>query len=289
MVFFISVLAAIAALTGILSAYGPGEYKYESIRKHTITIYGRGVYQHMSSDVAIQGIAQDYITLFAAIPLLIISFFFSIKGSLRWKYIFSGTLGYFLVTYLFYMCMGMYNELFLVYVALTSLSFYAFLIMITSFDLDDLSSFFSYRGPEKFTGGFLIFCSIAIAFMWLGVVVPPLLDKSIYPLALSHYTTLIVQGLDLAILLPASFLSGLLIIRQNRYGYLLTPVYIVFLSLLMTALTSKVIGMSLVGVSAGPALVIIPLFNLIAVFSAALIIRNIKEHRKERQPAISIY
>ncbi|MGE5497955.1 MAG: hypothetical protein ACM3Q2_07795, partial [Syntrophothermus sp.] len=224
MIFLICALASFAASAGIFSGGGPGEYNYTSIHGLDVKIYGKGLYQHMSSDVAIQGIAQDYITLYAAVPLLIISFLLSLKGSLKWKFLSAGVLVYFLVTYLFYMCMGAYNYLFLIYAALTSLSFYSFIISLLSFDLNDAGTFFTEKMPRRFTGGFLIFTSAAITFLWLGVVVPPLIDGSIYPAGLQHYTTLIVQGMDLSILLPASFLCGLLLIRKNKYGYLLAPV-----------------------------------------------------------------
>lgn len=277
MIFLICALASAAAYTGIFSGGGPGEYNFTSIHGLNVKIYGRGLYQHMSSDVAIQGIAQDYVTLFAGVPILIASFLLSLKGSLRSKFLFTGILGYFLVTYLFYMCMGAYNYLFLVYASLASLSFYSFIVSLLSFDLNAVETFFTENMPRRFTGGFLIFTSIAIAFLWLGIVVPPLIDGSVYPAGLQHYTTLIVQGMDLSILLPASFLCGLLLIRKHKYGYLLAPVYIVFLSLLMTALTAKIIGMSLTGVNPGPAIIIIPVFNIVSAASALMTLKSIKQ------------
>ena len=69
----IALPSAVAAGFGIFSDYGPGTFEYESIRGRTIEIYGEGIYRHMSADVAIQGIAQDYVTLFLAIPLLVIA------------------------------------------------------------------------------------------------------------------------------------------------------------------------------------------------------------------------
>jgi hypothetical protein len=63
--------ASAGALTGILSDEGPGSYPYSSIRGESITIYGQGIYRHMSADVAIQGIAQDWITLCLAVPMLL--------------------------------------------------------------------------------------------------------------------------------------------------------------------------------------------------------------------------
>ncbi len=69
----IAVLAGAAAFCAIFPDFGTGPFSYESIRGRSIEIYGKGVYQHMPADVAIQGIAQDYVTLFLAIPLLLIA------------------------------------------------------------------------------------------------------------------------------------------------------------------------------------------------------------------------
>lgn len=276
LIFLMMAFSLAATLAGILSGAGAGEYQYESIRGQTVTIYGKGIYRHMSAEVAVQGIAQDYVTLFIGIPLLLISFLWARRDSLKGRFLLAGTLGYFLVTYLFYLCMGMYNELFLAYIILTSASFFAFVLTMLSFDLQGLNLRFGPKAPLRFTGGFLIFNSIAIGLLWLSVIIPPLLDGTIYPPSLEHYTTLIVQGLDLALLLPLSFLSGWLFLKKKPFGYLLAPVYIIFLSILMTALTAKIIGMMLVGVSPGPAIVIIPLFNISAIVLAILVVRNIK-------------
>lgn len=67
--------SAAAASIGIFSAGGPGPFEYETIRGETVTIHGYGLYQHMSADVAVQGIGKDYITLFAAVPLLVLALF----------------------------------------------------------------------------------------------------------------------------------------------------------------------------------------------------------------------
>jgi len=271
----IVLLSLVAALSGILMKEGHGEYQINSVRGQTVKIFGKGLYQHMSADVAVQGIAQDYVTLFVGIPLLLIALFLSRKNSLRARFLLAGTLGYFLVTYLFYLCMGMYNHLFLVYVALTATSFFAFALTMLSFRTEQLSASFDPKFPAKFVGGFLLFNATAVGMMWLSVVIPPLLDGTIYPPSLEHYTTLIVQGLDLSLLLPLAFLSGLLLIKKKPFGYLLAPVYMIFLSILMTALTAKIIGMMLVGVSAGPAIVIIPVFNLTAILCSVVILKNI--------------
>jgi len=272
-------IAAIAALTtsfGIFSSEGPGPYSYESIRGKTVEIYGRGIYQHMSADVAIQGIAQDYVTLIIAIPLLLISLIGYRRNSLKSRFLLAGTLGYFWVTFLFYTAMGMYNIMFLGYVSLLCFSSCGLIMMLLSFDVAQLEHHFTAKTPAKFVGGFLIFNAIMIALLWLSVVVPPLIDGTIYPEALQHYTTLIVQGFDLGLLLPLSFVSGLLLFKRTAMGYLSGTVYIVFLSILMTALTAKLIAMALNNVPVIPAIFIIPTFNLITILCAGLMLKNLQ-------------
>jgi hypothetical protein len=273
----IAVFSTIATTMGIFSKDGAGSYQYTSIRGKEVTIFGRGLYKDMSAEVAPQGIAQDCITLFVGIPLLLVALWLALRGSERGRYLLTGTLGYFLVTYLFYTVMGMYNQLFLAYVLLMVASFYGFILTLLSFDKKALNSHFKTATPFKATGGFLIFNAVSIGLLWLSIVVPPLLNGTIIPLQVEHYTTLIVQGLDLGILLPAAFISGVLWIKRTPLGYLLAPIYFVFLSILMAALTAKVIAMALLGYNVIPVIFIIPTFNLLTIISTVAILKNVVE------------
>ncbi|MBN1541189.1 hypothetical protein JW992_03515 [candidate division KSB1 bacterium] len=283
----IAIASAVATLSGIFSTDGSGVWEYESIRGKSVQIYGRGIYQHMSADVAVQGIAQDYVTLFVALPLLIVSLIGYWKKSLRSHFLLAGTVAYFFVTYLFYTAMGMYNALFLVYVLLLACSFFALLLSIGVLEPRKTASCFSAQTPSGWVGGFLIFNSLAIALLWLSVVVPPLLDGSIYPDSLDHYTTLIVQGFDLGLLLPLAFVSGLLLIDKKPLGYLFGTVYFVFLALLMTALTAKIIAMAINGVNVIPVIFIIPMMNAISVVCLWSLMKNIHGQTPERTELFS--
>lgn len=276
LVILIIILSVIATLCGICSHQGEGNYPYETIRGKTILIHGYGIYKHMSKDVAIQGIAQDYITLFVGVPLLLIGLIGLGKRNLKIRLLLTGVLSYFFISYLFYLIMGMYNSLFLVYAALVCLTFFALVISLLSFDIEDISLKFKGEKPLRFAAGFLIFNVIMIALLWLGTIVPPLLDGSIYPDSLEHYTTLIVQGMDIGLLLPIALVSAILLLKKRPLGYLLVPVYTVFLSLMMTALTAKLIAMNMQGQSIIPAIFIIPLFAILAIGSSYASIKQIK-------------
>lgn len=270
------IFSSIASGLGILSDFGPGEFLYESIRGKTIEIYGKGIYQHMSSDVAIQGIGQDYVTLFVALPLLILSLVGFYRGRTQAVFVLAGTLGYFFVTYLFYLAMGMYNVMFLFYVMLLCLSFFGLYLTLQNLFQIDLAKFFLGQTRYKFAGRFLIINSVLIAFLWLGIILPPLFDGTLYPPELQHYTTLIVQGFDLGLLLPAGFVSGLLLVRRKRQGLIYGTLYMVFLAILMSALSAKIVAMGINGVDIFPVVFIIPTINMITIFSAVQLIKGIK-------------
>ncbi|MBE0431931.1 hypothetical protein IBX73_00545 [candidate division WOR-3 bacterium] len=279
--FCVVAMAAIAAATGIVSKEGPGPYEYESIRGQTVVIYGHGIYQHMSADVAIQGIAQDYVTLFVGIPLLLIALYLARQGSLRARFLLTGTLGYFLVTYLFYTAMGMYNYLFLAYVFLLGASFFAFALALHGLPVQTLPE--RMRAPQlvPIVGVFLLVDAVLVALMWLSTVVPPLLDGTIIPVAVQHYTTLIVQGFDLGLLLPMAFVAGLLAVRKRPAGYLMCTVYVVFLSIMMTALTSKLVFMARAGENIIPAIFIIPVIGAISVVFSILLLASVGSSLRE--------
>lgn len=274
----IAIAAIFAGMKGILSPL-PQTYQFQSIHEQPVDLYGTGIYKHMSSDVAVQGIAQDYVTVFIAVPLLLISLYYSLRNSLRGRFVLAGALLYFLVTYLFYLCMAMYNELFLVYALLLGCSFFGLLLTLLNFDLSNLTENFRSDKAASFAGNFLIVNAILIALLWLKVVVPPLLDGTIYPPQLEQYTTLIVQGLDLGLMLPLGLVSGILLIKKTNWGFLSGITYIIFLALLMTALTAKIIAMAGTGQNVIPVIIIIPLINLTAVISSILLIKGINSSK----------
>lgn len=282
-----AVFGAIAAAAGIFYREGGEPYFYESIRGQQIEIFGRGLYQHMSSEVAVQGIAHDYIVLFLAAPVLIISTFLLKKGNLANILFHAGVLKFFFLTYLFYMNMGMYNAMFIVYVLITSASFFALALTLLEVDISSLRNQFAEGLPRKFIGGFLMFLSAAIALLWLQIIVVPLIDGTIIPQSVEHYTSLTVQGLDLSLFLPIAFVGGLLFFKNRNFGYLVSAVTLVFLCFLMSALVAKVIAMAMIGVNVVPVVFIMPTSLIIAIICTLLLFRKIKPGVTKRNYSVS--
>lgn len=273
LVLIISIAALVATLIGIFSSVGEGSFTYQSIRGETIEIYGIGIYRHMSSEMAVLGIAQDYVTLFIGIPLLLLGLVSYRKGKYSAKFILTGVILYFFVTYLFYTALAMYNEMFLVYILLLSCSMLALILCLLSFDYESplLSNL-----KIKFAAWFLLFDIILMTLLWLKIIIPPLIDFSIYPLELEHYTTLAVQGLDLGIFLPLGFVSAILALKNYNSGKIFTIVYMVFISVLMVTLTSKMIFLfNMVG-TVNPAIFIMPTIALFSIIFSFRLLRQFK-------------
>ena len=277
LVWLIILLSIVATSYGIFSIQGGGESEYKSIFGETVFINGKGLYRHDSVSIAAQAIAQDYVTLFLGIPLLLFSLYLTHKGLIKGKLLLTGTLGYFLYTYVSYSFLSMYNSFFLIYVVLMSASLFAFILGMMSFDIQTLRRHFDELLPVAFIGGFLLVVSFVFAMMWLGKIVPALMKEG-PPAGLEHYTTMVIQAMDLGFVIPAAILAAILLMKRKSFGYLLASVMIVKEITMLTALSVMVIFQMLAGMKGlNVMLGIVVLFNLIIIYCLYLVMKNIKE------------
>lgn len=274
LVLVIVVLAIVASASGVFLNEGPGNYQFKSLHGETVTIYGKGLYQYESAKLGPQARGQDVVTLFIAVPLLVISLKLSRKGSLRGRLLLTGTLGYFLYTYTQYTAIS-YNHLFLVYILLMATCLYAFILAMMSFDMEELGSSFNPKMPVKFIAGFQIFAALVLLIKWLADIIPAL-TKGGFPAALEHYTTIPVYSMDLGLVVPTFLLAAILLLKRRPFGFLLSSVMILKSITMFTALTAMGIGAILSGVKLNPGdLIVFPVFNLIAIYSVWQLLKNI--------------
>lgn len=276
LVMAIGILSAIACAVGLFSTGGPGEYVFTSLHGESVKIYGLGLYQNDSVSLVAQGKAGDLVTLMMGIPLLLGSLYLKNKGSFRGKLMLTGTLGYFLYTYTSYAFLWNYNPFFILYVVLMSMSLYAFILNFMSFDIEKVPAMFGEKLPVKFLAGFQFFVGIAIGLMWLAKVAPTIVGHAV-PVGLEHYTTLVIQGMDLGIIVPTAILSAILLLKRKPMGYLLTAVIIVKGFTMLTALSAMIFNMALKGVEMNLVEVcLFPVFNLMAVLCLVVLMKNVK-------------
>ncbi|WP_238651646.1 hypothetical protein [Paenibacillus piscarius] len=277
--FIVIALSIVASAVGLFSGSSADKEKshpfYTSIRGEQVELYGSGIYKDDSLSAASQAIAQDGVTLAAGVPLLLVSLLLSLRGTIRGRLLLAGALGYFTYTYASYCFLAMYNELFLVYVMLFSASLFAFILVYRSLERDGVPM--NPKLPAVSIGFILLLIAFLIIMLWLGRITGAW-RQGIPPEGLEHYTTLVIQALDLAVLLPIMVLTGTMLIRRKSYGYLLAPVVLVKAATLLTSISSMIIGMLRAGVHVSIVEVILfPMFNVAVIWCLILVLRNAKE------------
>jgi hypothetical protein len=277
LVALIAILAFIAAGTAILWQGNGNHLELKNLRGQTVTIQGDGLYKYDSVAVASQGISQDFVTLLLGIPLLIISTVLYQKNLLKGKLLLAGTLAYFLYTYTSYSFGSAYNELFLVYVALFSLSLFAFILALMSIDVEELPLHFSNKLPVKSISVLLFLLPLFLLLAWLGRIVPTYFDGST-PVGLESNTTLFIQVLDLGIIVPLGFLAGVLLLKKNCWGYLLSSIMLFKAFTMGTALCAMLVGQLLAGVEVSVVeIAIFPVIALACIVMTVILLLNISE------------
>lgn len=255
------VLSLLAAGWGIFSGGGERQPSQLSVYGETVTLYGHGVYRHESVSMAHQAKAQDGVTLLIGIPLLLVSLAFTRRGYLRGRLLLTGTMGYFLYTYASYCFVSMYNPLFLLYCALLSASFYAFVLLFKSIDPAELAPTLRGHLPLRSMAAFLFGLGGAVGMLWLGRLAPSLTEGT-PPVGLDHYTTMVIQAFDIAFIIPAAVFSGIMLLRKQSIGLLLATVIIMKGATLALSINAMLLYMLYIGDSVAPAEQII--FPLIA-------------------------
>jgi hypothetical protein len=229
-------------------------------------LFWKGLYANDTLSYLSQMMGQDLITLIVAIPLLLTSLYLISKNSLRGRLIWMGTIFYFLYTYLSLTFLASFNALFLVYVALMSLSLFTFLGELINMDISHTKENFTPGSIYKITALFFLVAALFLAMMWLKMIIDSLIIGA-PPAALEGYTTLVIQAMDLGILVPLAILSSYLLLKKSNWGYLLSSIFLIKASLLGTAILSMILFMGLNGVELDPGQVIIfVLLTLAGIF-----------------------
>ncbi len=279
----IFVLALFAICAGLFYDT-PGEpYAYTNHRGETVMINGHGLYFYDTVSLAAQSQGNDLVALVVGLPLLAISTWLAFRGSLRGHLLLTGTLGFFLYTYMSMSMLTAYNALFLVYVVLFAASLYAFILSIMAIDLADLPRHFSPRLRHGWIAGLLFAIGGFLFLAWMGRIVMPLLN-GVDP-ALENTTTLVIQAMDLVLIVPLVILSGILLLRRSAWGYLLASVSILKGLTMSLAVSVMGINMMLKGVPESP-VVLVPFLFLTALtlVAAIYLLRNVDAGQSAPQP-----
>jgi len=219
----LAALGAVAAAAGIL---------FES------------TYERDTENFATQAIAQDYITLFVAVPALLVLRQLAARGSLPARLFWHGAVFYFAYTYTIAAFMVRFNGLFLVYTSIVACSLYALLGSVGGIQCRaDRRWFDAARWPRRGVAVLLLVIVAMFSTMWLSDIVPALIE-GVVPESLAEADTPTngIEVIDLSLLLPGAALLAYWVLRSEPRGYVLATGLLSYLALLALALVAMAIG-----------------------------------------------
>ncbi len=215
-------IALVAGVAAGLGVFGRGSGKTASavsIRGEAFEYVTDGVYAYNAERIVAEGVGWDIVTLFLAVPALLLSVRGVYFGSLRGRLLALGLLGYLFYQYLMYAMYWALGPLFPVFIALFAASATAIVWIISIIDVPNLPARFTGRFPRK---GMAIF-SAAVALLLIGMWsqrIAAALTGGVDGVLLGA-TTLSVQALDLGIIVPIAIATAVLLWRGRPWGYLL--------------------------------------------------------------------
>ena len=176
-----------------------------------------------------QSTGQDILDLFLVSPALLICAAMAYRGSRPAKFTWAGVNLYLVYTFIIYAFDIHFNSLFYFYCLCLGLSFYSIVYFLYTETQRPETENADPVFIERIIGVYFIVTAILFYILWISDIMTAILYHTLpASLTLAGLPTNPVHVLDLAIVLPALCLTGVLLLRQHRMGRLLAPVILVF-------------------------------------------------------------
>lgn len=239
-----------------------------------VGILFKNIYARETPAWAVQAIGQDIVNVVAVVVLFVAAYFVN-KGSMRALLVWGGVLLYLIYAYVIYAFDIHFNRLFLVYVAIVGLSFYALVVSVLHLNLDRLRA--SFPAGSRAVSVFLLLLGIVFSLLWLSEDIPAIVGGQIpQSVVTANVPTNPVHVLDLGLYLPAMLVTALW--RKKLAGYLLAGPLLVFSVLMGSAILAIFLIMNGQGIPTSIGVeVFIALIILVSLVLSVLFLRTVKE------------
>jgi hypothetical protein len=274
----VAVLALVATATGLLWSGGEAPATVESVHAETVALDGEGLYRHDSVFKGAANRGSDAVTVLVGLPLLLTTIVAYRRGSVRGALLLTGALAWFLYLYASLALGTAYNELFFVYVALFGASLYAFVFTLRSIDLAAVEARLGPGLPRRTTAVFLMISGAFTLLIWAGPLLVALVAGD-PPELLAHSTTSVTEVLDLAVIVPATFIAGVWLLRgREALGYLVAVPLLVLLVVLTPVIAAQTAYQLSAGIAFTTAEIIGPIsgFLVLGLGALTLIVRILR-------------
>jgi hypothetical protein len=241
-----------------------------------------GIFSIFNNDIYLDGewanaqwLGQDIVTVFVALPLLIISWR---KGSRtnndKWVILNAGVLLYFAYTYSFYVFVAQLTNLYFSQVPIFGLSVVGFVLCCVRL----FGREYSIELPGKVLRAviivYLVVIALMLAFIWLSDIFAHLSDPYHRSETPNGEPPLVIYSLDLGIIIPLMIASGTLLYQRTNWGYILGGIILTKTSLLGFALMAMSVSMYVQQLN--PDQFLILLWSIIGVVGTLLTVSYLK-------------
>jgi hypothetical protein len=255
-------LAALMVAQSVLGRIFPGQYRdVEWIR---LTWFG-----------------NDWVTLVVGAPLLVASVVLARRGSMRGLLLWLGMLAYGAYNYAYYMLGAALNAFFPLYIAPLVLSMVTLILALSRIDVAEVAASFRPKSPVRIVGGYLLFVAAGLTFVWVGVWAAYVFAGQPTPIEPEAFK--LVAALDITIMVPALASGGVLLWRQNAWGYIVAAIAGVQSSLYLLVLSINSAVAILRGLAEAPGELLLwgPL-AMTTTAVTALLLANVRGRREQR-------
>lgn len=198
-----AVLAALMVAQSLLGLYFPGQYRDAAWIRAT-------------------WFGNDWITLTVGAPLLVVSLLLARRGSLRGLLLWLGMLGYGAYNYAYYLLGAALNAFFPLYVVAVVLSVVALILTLSRTDVALAAARFRPETPLRMIGGYFAFVAMGLTCVWTGMWAAYVFAGRPTPVEPEAFK--LVAALDLALMVPALAVGGVLLWRRNAWGYVIAAI-----------------------------------------------------------------
>jgi hypothetical protein len=193
---------------------------------------------------------NDLVTLFVAVPTLVVSLFLSMRGSRRAHLVWLGMLAYMLYNFAYYLFGAAFNSFFLIYVLLVNLSLFALIHALTRLDVEEIASRVRGRAPVRWLAGFMAFVAVGLTVVYGSQALVFVTTGQVPEIVtLTDHLTNVVFALDLTLVVPWFVLGAVWLWQRRPWGYVLSVIVNVKGAVYMLALSAATVSGVRSGVS----------------------------------------
>jgi hypothetical protein len=223
---------------------------------------------------------NDCMTLFVAVPLLVVGLVSAGRGSPRGLLLWAGLLGYAVYNYAFYLLGAALNVFFPLYVLAVVLAVSLLVLVLMRANASRVAAYCGSSVPVRVVGGSLVVVALGLASAWMAMWAahvfggrPTPVDPAVFRL---------VAALDLSLMAPALLVGGVLLWRRKPWGYVIASIASIQAALYLLVLSVNSIIAITRGLTAAPGE--LPIWGSLAALMttmALVLLFNVKAELKD--------